>query len=82
MLIYHTHRNGRSNISSNEIKSGKNCAKNAYKNRNGQNECVNRAKVVGGDSRKKKTKLRNKLSKKNKMFLNGIGLKVKQNTEN
>lgn len=82
MLIYHTHRDGRSNTVSNELHGNvKNKVKNRYKSRTKRTSEVIRAKVSGGD-RPKKSKPRKKLTKKNKKFLEGIGLKVKQNSEN
>lgn len=79
MLIYNTHRNGRSNNTSIDLQNGKkeeNKVKNGYKSRTKRSPGVIRAKVSGGD-RSKKSKPRKKLTKKNRKFLEGLGLKVK-----
>lgn len=71
MLIYHTHSRTNS-INGGEYKSSVKCVKS-----------VNQSKVSGADSRKKSKSVGNrKLSKKNKKFLEGLGLKVKPSIEN
>lgn len=90
MLIYNTQRNGRSKVSSFEVssetngnrkkrvKNGNKQKKKGYKSRSKRTIGVNQAKVTGGD-RAGKSKQKKKLTKKNKDFLERIGLKVKQN---
>lgn len=71
MLIYHTHSNACS------IGGGE------YKSKAKRVKSVNPPKVSGAGSRRRSKSLGNrKLSKKNKKFLEGLGLKVKQSIEN
>lgn len=70
MLIYHTHC-----LAS--------CSKQekSYKSAPKERAPVNRRKVLGSGGSKKSSKNK-KLTAKNKRFLEGIGLKVKQSIEN
>lgn len=98
MLIYNTHRSGKTDSLANgggngkngvkkgnsKAKNGKNKAKNGkngvkknvYKSRSKRSSGVIRPKVFGGD-RSKKSNQKKKLTKKNKNFLERIGLKLK-----
>lgn len=68
MLIYHIHSNA--------------CSINGreYKSSGKRNHSVNQTKVLRDISRK--SSRNKKLSKTNKKFLEGLGLKVKQSIEN
>lgn len=80
MLIYHTHHNTSSN-SNFENKTEKYIAKNQkkkYKIARKQKPAIIRTKVLEQEGRKN-CKVKKKLSKKNVKFLEGLGLKVKQN---
>lgn len=77
MLIYHTHQSIGSKIFSNDFKKKRKNKKNGYKSTVNRNQGVIQAKVSGQDSRKT-SKLRKKLTKRNKQFLEGLGFKVKQ----
>lgn len=68
-------------IGKNKAKNGKKHVKKGYKSGNKRSIGVNRAKVTGGGA-PRKSKPRKKLTKKNKEFLERIGLEVKQNGEN
>lgn len=60
--------------------SGRKNMKKKYKSVNSLEQNFIQAKALGGESRKKKSKKQKKqISKKNIKFLEGIGLKVKQN---
>lgn len=68
MLIFHTHPNSGNDSS----------AKKEYKSVNKRKNSVSQAKVLEQANQKKK-KLRKKLLKKNRQYLEGLGLKVKPN---
>lgn len=79
MLIYHTQQNPGSNIFFNDFRNKRKNKKNGYKSTYNRNHGVIQAKVSGVDGqKKKKSKVRKKLSKKNKHFLEKLGLKVKE----
>lgn len=94
MMIYKNQSSGSSKIHPSEVssemqggnrkkrvKNGKKRVKNGYKSRTKRSPRVNHPKVIGG-GRSRKSKPRKNLTKKNKLFLEKIGLKVKQNSEN
>lgn len=84
MLIYHSHcmdSNG-FQIRGKNVKNMKNVRK-GYKSRVNRKSAVIRSKVLRTSSQKKtKVKRRKNLSKQNKQFLEGLGLKVKEHKEN
>lgn len=74
MLVYHA----RCNTGSNNSKNKKSNMKKEYKSTVKRKRRVSRVKATGSVGQKKKPKVRKKLTKKNKQFLEGLGLKVKQ----
>lgn len=79
MLVYHS-RNAKSKIL-NDFKNKRKNMKKEYKSIDNRKYCVIRAKASSGKSQKKSGKQKKKISKKNIQFLEGLGLKVKQNIE-
>lgn len=80
MLIYHIRCNAGSNGIINKFKAEK--TKKDYKSVCNRKHCVSQSKtlgLVGQKKRKPKPKVSGeKLSKKNRQFLEGLGLEVKQ----
>lgn len=77
MLLYNNF-NGSSNIFG-VTKNKRKSTKKKYKSVNSSKKDVIVEKVSGGDGQKKNNKRKIKISKRNIKFLEGLGLRVKQN---
>lgn len=80
MLIYHS-RNDQGFRSFHDFKNKRKNVKKEYKSLNNRKYCVNQSEALGEKSQKKSRKQKKKISKKNIKFLEGLGLKVKQNID-